>query len=148
MAERRSMGDALALSQDKLAFIHADKTAATPSRGPEENHADEKLTEAVRAAEAPPASKTDAARRGRKPKAVPSIPEPQLPADPPTGTTFEGFPPYLVSLTTRLSPPTAEALRRAALELRLQRRKPHTQQEIVEAAVLHWLKSNGFLRAA
>jgi hypothetical protein len=54
------------------------------------------------------------------------------------------LPPILVSLTTRLSPATAEALRRAALEQRLRRRRPHTQQEIVEAAVRHWLTANGF----
>jgi hypothetical protein len=34
------------------------------------------------------------------------------------------------------------------LEQKLARRRPHTQQEIVEAAVLHWLGANGFLGAA
>ena len=60
---------------------------------------------------------------------------------------MDGYIPILVSMTTRLSPATAEALRRAALELRLKRRKLHTQQEIVEAAVRHWLNVNGFGQA-
>jgi hypothetical protein len=62
-------------------------------------------------------------------------------------TSFSGsLPPLLVSLTTRLSPATAEALRRAVLEQKLQRQRPQTQQEIVEAAVRGWLTANGFLR--
>jgi len=51
----------------------------------------------------------------------------------------------LVPLTTRLQPKTADALRRAYLEQKLRRQQPATQQEIVEAALVEWLNSHGYL---
>lgn len=51
---------------------------------------------------------------------------------------------YRVAITTRLTPQTAEALRRAYLEQKLNRRKPATQQEIVEAAVRGWLREHSY----
>jgi len=51
----------------------------------------------------------------------------------------------LVPLTTRLQHKTAQALRRAYLEQRLQHMKPDTQQEIVEEALLDWLERNDYL---
>lgn len=52
----------------------------------------------------------------------------------------------LVPLTTRLSRATANALKRAHLERKLQGQPLNTQQEIVEVAVTHWLRSHGYLR--
>ena len=147
MVDRRSMGDALALTPDKLAFIHGEKAVVEAGRGAEKIQApDRSLDNAEPALQEPGPSRARIRRPGRQPKVAP--PEP-LPAPENLDRTFPGdFPPLLVSLTTRLSPATADALRRAALELRLQRRRPHTQQEIIEAAVRHWLATNGFLRAA
>jgi hypothetical protein len=55
------------------------------------------------------------------------------------------LPGLLVPLTTRLQPKTADALRRAYLEQKLRRRAPDTQQEIVEAALVDWLRRHGYL---
>jgi hypothetical protein len=146
MADRRSMGDALALSPDKLAFIHGEKAVAEAGRGPDKvQAADRYLDKPEPAREESGPSSSPIRRRGRRPKVVP--PEPRVALEVFDRTYSGDLPPLLVSLTTRLSPATAEALRRAALEQKIQRRRPHTQQEIVEAAVHHWLTTNGFLRA-
>lgn len=147
MVERRSMGAALALTPEQRAFIHGDKTGAEAGQGPE--------PEKVQVAERPPEKEEFAtdepvtgnvrtARRGRRPKA----PLSEASQDLQSGGYLDDLPQFLISLTTRLSPGTAEALRRAALEQKLDRRRPHTQQEIIEAAVRTWLKTNGFLQAA
>lgn len=52
----------------------------------------------------------------------------------------------LVPLTTRLSRATANALKRAHLQRKLQGQPLNTQQEIVEVAVTDWLRSHGYLR--
>jgi hypothetical protein len=146
MANRKSMNDAITLNPEKLAFIHGkEKAIPEPSR-------DQVKTNAPAA---PPAAGVEAkveepsvpvVRRGRKPKASSQISEPL--ADLGDLHSKEGYQAIWVPLTTRLTPATAEALRRTALELRLKRRRPQTQQEIVEAAVRHWLKANGFGQAA
>ena len=147
MAERRSMDAAMALPENKIAFIHEGKTAAQSGRGAENTEAAEGLPANVRAPRTQPAAKgTRIKRRGRRPKEV--LAEPSVSSAPMSEATSSFLPPLLVGLTTRLSPATAESLRRAVLEQRLQRRRPHTQQEIVEAAVRHWLRANGFLTAA
>jgi hypothetical protein len=142
------MDDALKLDPEKLAFIHGGKQAMNESgREPVKAKAPEvpeTLPETTQPEpESPP---VPTVRRGRKPKSASLTLEPSH--DFIDMSSFEGYPAIWVPLTTRLTPATAEALRRAALELRLQRRKPHTQQEIVEAAVRHWLKTNGFGQSA
>jgi hypothetical protein len=144
MAKRRSMAEAF--DDQKLAFIHGN-AARESGRGPEKQDAPDEPASAVDTSDPEPAvPRAPAARRGRKPKSA-DLPFQTAQAYP-DFSSFEGYGPLLVSLTTRLSPATAEALRRASLELRLQRRRPHTQQEIVEAAVQTWLKSHGFVQAA
>jgi hypothetical protein len=144
MVKRRSMETAFALNPDKLAFIHGEDAGV--EAGEEIQPADRSLDKAGLGGQEPGPSSPPVKRRGRRPKAAPTPPI----ADPVILNRSDSgdFLPLLVSLTTRLSPATAEALRRAALEQRLKRRRPHTQQEIVEAAVRHWLTTNGFLRAA
>jgi hypothetical protein len=51
----------------------------------------------------------------------------------------------LVPLTTRLSPSTAAALKRAGLEQKLYGRQPGTVQEIAEEAIVEWLREQGYL---
>jgi hypothetical protein len=51
----------------------------------------------------------------------------------------------LVPLTTRLSPSTATALKRAGLEQKLYGRNPSTVQEIAEIAIQNWLQENGYV---
>lgn len=51
----------------------------------------------------------------------------------------------LVPLTTRLSPSTAAALKRAGLEQKLYGRQPSTVQEIAEEAIRSWLSTEGYI---
>jgi hypothetical protein len=147
MVKRRSMGTALSLNPDKLAFIHGEQAMLQAGNVPEKIPAADRPSDRPEAALWEPGSASPRIkRRGHRPKV-----SPPAPLAPPgiVGPSYSGdLPPLLVSLTTRLSPATAEALRRAALEQRLQRRRPHTQQEIVEAAVRQWLAANGFGRPA
>lgn len=55
------------------------------------------------------------------------------------GGDFSPHAGILVPITTRLRLETADALRRACLEQKLQRKLPCTQQEIVEIALRTWL---------
>ena len=50
----------------------------------------------------------------------------------------------LLPITTRLSLDTANTLRRACLERKLGRKRPCTQQEVIESAVRTWLAQNGY----
>src|SRR6266852_5237924 len=105
MVDRRSMGDALALSPDKLAFIHGEKAVAEAGRGPDKVQAsDRSLDKPEPAREEPGRSSGPIRRRDRRPKVVPPEPHVALEAfdRPYTGD----LPPLLVSLTTRLSPAT------------------------------------------
>jgi hypothetical protein len=139
------MGSALSLNPDTVAFIHGEPTGAkreaelekTPTAGYSPERSEGSMLESVSA-------RPVFRRRGRRPKSPP--PEPLVTPETASPSYPGDFPPLLVSLTTRLSPAIAEALRRAALEQKLKRRRPQTQQEIVEAAVRGWLTTNGFLR--
>lgn len=51
----------------------------------------------------------------------------------------------LRSVTLRLTPETADALRRAAAERCLEYDEPFTQQSIAEAALCGWLGQRGYL---
>ncbi len=48
-------------------------------------------------------------------------------------------------LTIKLRSEIASALKRASLERELSRVTPFTQQDILEAALVPWLRSNGYL---
>jgi len=135
-----------AFDEEKLAFINGG-AANQPGRGQEKRKAIEEPSSTPSTPDTEQASPSaPAVRRGRKPR---SANQPFHAVHHQSDmTSFEGYMPLLVNLTTRLSPATADALRRASLELRLQRRKLHTQQEIVEVAVRSWLESNGFGKAA
>ncbi|TWU62355.1 hypothetical protein V7x_40840 [Crateriforma conspicua] len=111
MAEKRSLGAALSLTPEKVAFIKNDKNDASETANRPETHRQE----------------TDD-RKTRQPQ--------------PTAPTYS---PTLVSVTTRLQQGTAEALRNAYLEQKLNRQFPDTQQEIIEEALQHWLYERGFL---
>jgi hypothetical protein len=141
------MGIALELNSDKLAFIRGERTVVGEETQPEELPATDRSLDKLEPSDHEPGlSSPRVRRRGRRPKVA--LPEPLVGQEILDRNYGGDFPPLLVSLTTRLSPATAGALRRAALEQRLQRRRPHTQQEIVEAAVRHWLTINGFVRSA
>src|SRR5262245_39574554 len=132
MVKRRSIGTALSLNPDKLAFIHGEQAMVAAGSAPEKFQPANGSLENVESTDQElghPSQRIK--RRGRRPKtAQPKALMPPGIVDPSYGGDL---PPLLVSLTTRLSPATAEALRRVALEQRLQRRRPHPQQEIFDA---------------
>lgn len=140
---RRSIGEAMALSADQRAFIQGGvkpavepMTSATPTDTPpiSLNSPVETLAEApVKKVALEPQAKSIRQRSSARSRLSIQLEE------------EEPMAPILAPLTTRLYPATADALRRACLEQRLRRRKPHTQQEIVELAVRGWLESNGFI---
>ena len=79
MVERRTMGDALALNPEKLAFIHGEKAGVEAGRGAEKIQAgDRSLDKAEPARQEPGPSRTRIRRPSRRPKVAP--PEPLPPA--------------------------------------------------------------------
>lgn len=133
MADRRSLGDALALSPEKLAFIQGSevkggtvppnpvrkettKTVELPSSG--DTNAAETQTERARPRE----------RRQRQRASV-TVP-------PGSDGLLDKM---LVPLTTRLPHGLVQSLRRMCLEQRLEHAKPDSIQEIVQTALEDWL---------
>ena len=144
---RRSLGDALAMTPDKLAFIQGPgaQTEAKPIARTEQPKVasiaigepialtDVVATEVVNAQPERPtarASKRPSRERGQS----------EFNDD-----AMLSMANLLVPLTTRLQPRTAAALKRAGLEQRLRGRKPSTVQEIAEEAIQKWLQSAGYL---
>ena len=55
-----------------------------------------------------------------------------------------GRPRAVRSITVRLRPDTAQALRKACAERGIDYIEPFTQQDIVEVALVEWLRANGY----
>ena len=135
MADRRSLGDALAMTPDKLAFIHGNgdkqQTVKVEAAVASDNAVSEQQVQ----------KQTSRPRRSSRPRAQAS--------ESPARASVDSETPYidqiLVPLTTRIRPGTANALKRVCLEQKLNRRKPDSAQEIVELALSHWLAQHGFL---
>lgn len=80
-------------------------------------------------------------REEREPPVEPGVfRETGRPAVEPPGPAPRG----LVSLSVRVQASLAECLLKVAFERRLQRQRPHSQQDIVTQAVRQWLKRNGY----
>ncbi len=99
--------------------------AAEPSRAVTVQPADEEVGEG--------AEPTAPAER-------PAKPAPQKRADPPRLLAT-----LLVPVTVRLRPEIASALKRASLERQLNGVETFTQQDIVEEALLPWLRAEGLI---
>jgi hypothetical protein len=90
-----------------------------------------------------------AATREPKQKAVPESQQakppppvaPEIPAEVTAELNLSRTP-----LTTRLRSDIGTALKRASLERELAGQTPHTVQDILEAALVPWLKSHGYLK--
>src|SRR5437870_9533781 len=109
MVERRSMGDAFALDPEKLAFIHGENVATETGRGPEKPRVPDRSPEAPESVRQESRRSGPRIRRpGRRPKAASPAPiaEPQITED----EYSTELPPFRISMTTRLSPATSEAL--------------------------------------
>jgi hypothetical protein len=130
MTERRTLGDALTMSPEKLAFIKGDESAVTSSRS--------NTNEVVRTIELastevnetskpePPTPRTTARRQ--RPRSEAALPN-----------ASEVLDLLLVPLNTRLPHRLVQSLRRMCLEQRLRHAKPDSIQEIVETAIESWL---------
>lgn len=137
MAERRGMGEALAISPEKAAFI--EKGSFGTRNEPTAVRRPEVATPVAIAAEVRPEEPPETSPR--RPRRRPAVSERRTPSQ--EDRPFIGQ--ILIPLTTRLQPDTANALRRACLEQKLAGRQPATQQEIVEAAVRAWLTDEEYL---
>ncbi len=130
MAERRTLGDALTMSPEKLAFIKGDgsqEALSRPKRDPVERTIDLVSTSSNEAKEPEPLPARTRARR-QSPRAEPAMPN-----------ASEVLDDLLVPLTTRLPHRLVQSLRRVCLEQRLRHAKPDSIQEIVETAIQSWL---------
>jgi hypothetical protein len=134
MAERRTLGDALTMSPDKLAFIKGDESAARSSLSNPESMVrtiDLATTDTKEAKEPEPKTPRTTVRRQR-----PS-------SEAATPNASEVLDDLLVPLTTRLPHRLVQSLRRMCLEQRLRHAKPDSIQEIVEVAIDKWLSTRG-----
>jgi hypothetical protein len=145
--KRRPLNAAMDVAPDKLAFIRGgvpepvapvQAVAAVEHAKPEisavesETLVDSEPIELERVVEQA-STERRRSRRGSR-STVQSREEPML-----------GMANLLVPLTTRLSPSTAAALKRAGLEQKLYGREPGTVQEIAEDAIRSWLATEGYL---
>ena len=140
MAERRSLGQAMTMSPEKVAFIKGDASPKVSSPAVAPESAKPREEEGHEGSEPSPAKevreerKVRVARRQERLRTVLHQPD-----------ANEILDRVLVSLTIRLPHRTAQALRRAYLEQRLAHSKPDTQQEIAQVAIGEWLSRHGFL---
>lgn len=125
MVERRSLGDALSISPEKLAFIHGDEspplTTANKGGTPTSKAVDLPLP-----VESPKVPSTRQRRRNTD-------------RDFDVPNANEVLNEVLVPLTTRLPHRLIQSLRRLCLEQQLRHATPDSIQEIVEAALEDWL---------
>ncbi len=150
MTERRKLGDAMKLTPEKLAFI---RSADTGKPGPSQPGKSDEVTTSDISLQIRQEARSEAAMPETSTRSLPEHEngggQPKRKRKPAEMESREAnddfYGPILAPITTRLSPATADALRRACLEQKLARRRPHTQQDIVERAVVTWLEANGFL---
>ena len=138
---RRSLGAALQMTPEKLAFIKS-----TPEPAPITEPTIEVASSVVQQ-ERPatmevqsPVAEVQEKPVTRSPRRRERIEEEEI-----SDEALLGMNNLLVPLTTRLQPRTAAALKRAGLEQKLRGRKPSSVQEIVEIAIQTWLRSAKFL---
>lgn len=127
MAERRTLGDALTLTPDKLAFIQGEEsTPESPRRGrkPLTKTIDLSPVEEKPAPDEPPRIRRPQSRQNSEP-AIPNA--------------HDVLNEVLVPLTTRLPHRLVQSLRRLCLEQRLHHAKPDSIQEIIETCIEDWL---------
>ena len=132
MSNRRSLGDAL--TPDKVAFIRSDKTSGGPSA--------KKPGEVVEKAIDLGTPTNNLAQHGAPPRR-PRTRGRATPNDKTQATDI--LDQMLVPVTIRLKHRTAQALKRAALEQKLNHIKPDQVQEIGEEAFSAWLAKSGYL---
>ena len=146
--KRRTLNAAIDVSPEKLAFIRGgvpddtsakkqDAPAGTPVQSVVQNisaqsQAQDEPIELETVVETDSIERKRTRSRGRGSHAAKDEP-------------MAGIANLLVPLTTRLTPATAAALKRAGLEQKLYGRKPGTVQEIVENSLRLWLQGEGYI---
>jgi len=155
--KRRTMGAAIDVSADKLAFIKGGVPSTPVTQFMEESAPVEvavPIAMVAEVAQSPVVSpeipvtvelekeveeeeSSDSVRRKSRQR---SKRETSMRDEPMLGLVN-----LLVPLTTRLSVSTAAALKRAGLEQKLYGRQPGTVQEIAEEAIKEWLNGQGYL---
>ncbi len=144
--QRRSMGDAMMASADKLAFIRGESAplevipkTIVPKPVHVESHESSVSLEqpADKHLQNDDRQPVKAEKRTYRSKTNLRMESSQL--------SQNAYPNLLVPLTTRLKPSTAAALKRACLEQKLSGQHPSSVQEIAEIAIADWLNANGFL---
>ena len=133
MAERRSLGDAINMTPEKLSFIRGREEHTSPETQRLSTKESAKVNEKESSPpRAPVTEKPEVAevrqRRQRRPQeeyVAPSI--------------DEVLSEVLVPLTTRLPHRLVQSLRRVCLEHKLKHTKPDSIQEVVEIALEDWL---------
>lgn len=138
---RRSLGAALQMTPEKLAFIKstpepAPTTETTVEVAPPVVQQERPATVEVQT----PMAEEHEKPVTRSPRRRERTEDEEISDEALLGTAN-----LLVPLTTRLQPRTAAALKRAGLEQKLRGRKPSSVQEIVEIAIQSWLRSAKFL---
>lgn len=153
MADKRSLGDALTLTPEKLAFIQGEGASSSIASA---SMASGSMAPGTVAPSSMPPSADPPPRKGRKPKTVEielATSDKPSPEHTPRIRRAEQrrdgsakFPSandvldeVLIPLTTRIPHRLHQSLRRVCLERRLQHQKPDSIQEIVEEALGEWL---------
>jgi hypothetical protein len=124
----------------KLAFIKGQGDPGQPADPDEDQGAKSDPVQTIEVEPSQP--KSDAAREPRA-RAPRRSTRDRLSHDSPEASDV--LDQVLVPVTIRLTHRTAQALRRAHLELRVKHAKPDTQQKMVEEALLDWLSKHDFL---
>ena len=133
MVERRSLGDAMNMSPEKLSFIRGSTAKQGLAPSTTEPDAPEKTVELKSEVPAHEESPRTTRRRSRG----------RATSDEPLAS--EVLDQVLVPVTIRLPHRTAQALKRAHLEQKLKYLKPDTLQGIGEEALADWLTKAGYL---
>ncbi len=141
MSKRRQLGAALDISPEQRAFISG---VPIPAKSVEATPIVLSETHAVQELEPTPALGAEAAVSSVEPQQVKRRARHQR-RNVEESSFSAPMANLLAPLTTRLSPSTAAALKRAGLEQKLYDKKPSTVQEIVECAVREWLTQEGYL---
>lgn len=154
--KRRPLNAAMDVSADKLAFIRGGVPGSTPEQVPPAAVV-APVTEKVEQVAAPVVVPTQQSAPIELENVVEATAETETQERKRTRTRSRGaanstreepmmaMTNLLVPLTTRLSPSTAAALKRAGLEQKLYGRQPGTVQEIAEEAIRAWLTTEGYL---
>ncbi len=129
MAERKSIGEAMKMTPEKLAFIQGEGNSHKPTSVKERPS-----TEVEQVVEIDPVT-----QRVNRPK-VAKRRDRMSELD-----AADVLDQLMVPMTMRLQHRTAQALKRASLELRLRRAEVASLQEIADEALSQWLTKHGFL---